>query len=48
MMRFLLGVVVGTYISQNYKIPNIKHSVKYLQSSLEEYEATLSKKEEKE
>lgn len=46
MIRFLLGTVVGAYVAQNYEVPNILHTFKYIQSSLVEYERALSKKKD--
>ena len=38
MFRFFVGVGVGVYVAQNYKIPNIKASLTKLQKILTEYE----------
>ena len=38
MLRFIVGVGVGVYVAQNYKIPNMKESLTKLQKILTEYE----------
>jgi len=47
MFRFLFGTLVGAYVAQNYKIPNIYDSLIHIQSSLVDYERSLSKEKDK-
>jgi hypothetical protein len=43
MIRVLIGFVAGVYLTQNYKVPDVKLWVKFIQTSLVEYEKDLPK-----
>ena len=38
MLPFILGIVSGAYIAQNYRIPNITIEIKKIIKNLKEYE----------
>jgi len=45
-LSFIFGTVFGAYISQNYKIPDVKTSLNMILSKIEEIEKNSRTKEE--
>ena len=45
MFRVLVGFVSGVYVTQNYKVPDIKLWGKFIQRSLADFEKDLPRKE---
>jgi len=46
-LSFIFGTVFGAYISQNYKIPDVKTSLNMILSKIEEIEKNSRTDEEK-
>ena len=46
MVRELIGILIGIYITQNYTVPDIKEAFKDLQKYLEGFEKAPPKKKD--
>ena len=46
-LSFIFGTVFGAYLSQNYKIPDVKTTLNMLLSKIEEIEKNSRTEEEK-
>ena len=46
MVRELIGILIGIYITQNYTVPDIKEAFKDLQQYLEGFEKAPPKKKD--
>ena len=47
-LSFLVGTVFGAYISQNYKIPDVRVAINHILLKIEEIEKSSRSEEEKE
>ena len=46
-MSFATGTIVGVYVAQNYRVPNVRYAVDQAKSYLEEFEETNRKSSSK-
>jgi len=46
-MSFATGTLVGVYVAQNYRVPNVRYAVDQAKSYLEEFEETNRKSSSK-
>ena len=44
MIRIIIGIAIGVYITQNYQVPDITTWGKFIQRQLVDYEKDLPKK----
>jgi hypothetical protein len=47
MIRFAIGMAVGIFLAQNYKVPDIKTQITIIQQSLIDLEKDHSKKNDR-
>ena len=46
MIRIIIGIAIGVYITQNYKVPDISMWANFIQKQVVNYEKDLPKKNE--
>lgn len=44
MLRIIIGIAIGIYITQNYHIPDMNIYINLVQQHLQEFEKDLSRK----
>ena len=44
MIRIIIGIAIGVYITQNYNIPDMNIYINLFQQHLQEFEKDLSRK----
>ena len=44
MIRIIIGIAIGVYITQNYQVPDISTWAKFIQKQMADYEKVPSKK----
>ena len=44
MIRIIIGIAIGVYITQNYQVPDITTWAKFIQKQMADYEKGLPKK----
>ena len=44
MIRVIIGFLAGVYVTQNYNVPEVNTWIKYIKTSMVEYEKSLPKK----